>query len=169
MLIERMTILDFLGKVQSQRLGDQLHKMRQVTRDYFILLENPWMLKRTKWNLKSVVGLVASIAEHNRILISVNMDWSLYFVLYYYNKYTSDRSLFKNETRAKPKQMTPKDQAVYALAGLTGIQDVTALKLLMHFGTLRQLAKAKFEDLSLVCNTKVAQNIFDVFNVNFMQ
>lgn len=162
-----MTILDFLGKFTSGRLDQQIDKLRQITKEYYLLIENPWLLKKTKWNQVSAIKLVASMIEHNKIFISVNFQWSLYFVLYFYKKYSSERQLNKSETRAKPKDMSTKDQALYALSGLTGIGEATALKLLMNYGSLKHLCKATVPDLEAVVNSKLAHRIYEVVNYQF--
>lgn len=163
-LFERMTILDFLGKVQSKRLENQIFKMRQVTQNYYIIIENLWLLKKTKWNQHVVHKMIAAWSEHNKIMLAPTPVWSFNYIMYFYNKYATDRELQSYETRAKPKRMTVVEQAAFALCGIEGIGKSTAMKLLEHFGSVYGITKADIDELSVVVNGKLAKHLYEVMH-----
>lgn len=163
-LIERMTILDFLGKIQSKRLDQQIYKMKQVTQHYIIIIENLFLLKKTKWNPVSVHKMIAGYFEHNKVLLAPTSDWTFDYIMYYYNKYGTDRSVRLNETRAKPKSMSLIEQAIFSLSGIDGVGSATAKKLLGTYGTIADLCKLKKDEYNGCCSPKLASHIYNVLH-----
>lgn len=166
-LIEKATYTDFLGKVRDGRIWNQINGMKALTDHFYLLLENPWMLKKfTNWNEKSAMALEGAVLEAGcPIFKSQQTMQSLFFMQYLINKYSDEnRDVSKFEVRYKPKEMTLEQQSVYLLTGITGIGESTAVKLLEKFGTLGELSYAKLEDIESVVNVKVAKRIQEVFH-----
>lgn len=165
-LIERMTATDFLGKIRSDRLRPQLEGMKQLTDDYYVIVENWWTVRKfTKWNIKSAIALLMSVVEKHRVIKCDNRLETFHAIQYFFDKYAVGRKVSQSEVRFKPKDMTTDQQAVYALAGLEGIGKATAEKLLRHFGSLQSISNAEIADLELVVNKKLASRIYDVCRV----
>lgn len=162
-VIERSTITDFLGKVRSGRLWEQLDKLKATSNNIHFLLEEPYKLKYTKWNTFAAVSLMASVGEQCKLFISQNVTWSSSYIMALHRKYASDREINRNEynKRFRPrKDMTPTETAVWMLESVEGIGEATATKILSNY-SISELSKMEFEDLSKsLGNATIADRIY---------
>lgn len=162
-VIERSTITDFLGKVRSGRLWEQLDKLKATSDNVHFLLEEPYKLKYTKWNTFAAVSLMAAVGEQCKLFISQNVTWSSSYIMALHRKYASDREVDKNEynKRFKPrKDMTPIETAIWMLESVEGIGSATANKILSNY-SIGELAKMEFEDISKALgNATLADRIY---------
>ena len=169
-VIERSTYSDFIGKIMSGRLWEQVDKCLQMSDDVYFVLENPYMLNRTNMSLASVYGAIASLSRGVKVITTRNSTETFYFIKSLYNKYHKQKEVSEHEIRVKPKDMSHAEQALFALKGLTGIGEVTAKKLLIHFETLREVASASVGDLMHAgWNEEFSRNLYSVFNIHFVE
>jgi Fanconi anemia group M protein len=168
-IIERKTTLDLIHSIADRRLWAQLEKLKSA-QDYrpLLLVENPLTLiqKFTKWNLRSVCGLLASIELDwgVPILWAPNRTWTVATLL----------SLCRpQEGRAHPPRFVRKEASlgqirVSVLCGIPGVSAVRARALVEHFGTLSKIAGAPVEKIAEVegIGPKTAAKIWEVFNLD---
>lgn len=168
-LIEKATYTDFLGKVKDKRIWDQINGMKALTDHFYLLLENPWMIKFTNWEPKTAMALEGAVLESGcPIFKSQKTDDSLYWIQYLMRKYTDEnRNVSKYETRYKPKEMSLEQSSIYFLTGLPGIGEINAIKLMQHFGTIYRIAGTNVEELEKVVNHNVAEKIHKILNFQY--
>jgi Fanconi anemia group M protein len=169
-IIERKSSLDLIHSIANRRLWEQLEKLKSAEGYTPVLLvENPLTLiqKFTKWNLRSVCGLVASIELDwgVPILWAPNRTWTVAYLL----------SLSRpREERAHPLRLVPKGEEslesirASVLCGIPGVSTVRARALVSHFRTLRRLAEASVREIAEVegVGPKTATKIWEVFNLD---
>lgn len=161
-VIERSTYSDFIGKIMSGRLWEQVDKCLQLSDDVYFVLENPYMLNRTHMSLASVYGAIASLSRGVKVITTRNSTETYYFIKSLYNKYHKQKEVSDHEIRVKPKDMTPLEQARFALMGLKGIGAVSADKLLA-MNSLRELCDARNEAiLQTLLSSELSRNFIEV-------
>jgi len=168
-IVERKTTLDLIHSIANRRLWTQLEKLKSA-QGYkpLLLVENPLTLiqRFTKWNLRSVCGLLTSIELDwgVPILWAPNRTWTIATLL----------SLCKpQEERAHPPRFVRKETSldeirVSVLCGIPGVSAVRARALVEHFGTLSRIAEAPVEKIAEVegIGPKTAAKIWEVFNLD---
>ena len=162
-VIERSTYQDFIGKIMSGRLWEQMKKCTEKSDDVYFLLENPYGQKFTKFSYKATIGAKTSLSRHVKIFETRNVTESFLFIKYLYEKYNMDRKFDFKETRYKPKGMTDKENARYCLMGIQGIGQQTADKLLENL-TLAELTLFEREQLEKLIGDRLAKKIYQTFN-----
>lgn len=160
-LIERMTITDFLGKVKSKRLFKQIGKMESMTDNFWLLIEEPYRLKFTKWNIASALSLLTTLSDKYKVFISYGINWSLHFILTLHKRYAVERDVKYYECRAKLKDMSIEDMAVYMLMGVRGIGKTTAEKLLKEY-SIKEISNLSADGLGSLLNSDIAKRLYDV-------
>jgi len=137
-IIERSTYSDFVGKIMSGRLWDQIDKCKSKSDDVYFVLENPYLLNRSQISYKAVIGAMASMTRKGvRTFTTRNASETHHLIRYLYEKYNTAKKIDQSATRVKPKKMTFREQAIYALMGMNGIGEKTAESLL-HGKTLSE-------------------------------
>lgn len=162
-LIERSSFSDFAGKIMSGRLWYQIGKCKEVTDDIYFIVENPYRLRYLSKGTKSALwSAIASISRQVNVLVTMNQYDTFLILKHLYNKYNTNRKVSQGEVRVKPKKMSAKKQAKFALMGLNGIGEQKA-DLLLAENTLSTLAKMKVKDLTGMVESKLAKRIHAVF------
>ena len=130
-VIERMTYIDFCGKIMSGRLWKQIEKCRAQSSIVYIILENIHTMKFTKLHGSSYLGaLLAMVKMGLRVVHSRNMGETIHIIKKLYATYECGRKIEYSETRIKMKGMDPRQSAIFMLMGIEGIGEKTATKLL---------------------------------------
>ena len=130
-ILERSSYADFVGKIMSGRVWEQLEKCKSKSDDFYFILENPTLLKYTKMNYKAVISCIVSLTRQGaKVVTTRNASETHQVIKYLYEKYNTDKKVTHSETRVKPKSMTSKEQAVYALMGISKIGKKTAESIL---------------------------------------
>lgn len=162
-LIERSTYSDFIGKIISGRLWEQMNKCLEISDDVYFLLENPYMQRFSKFSYKATVGAKTSLSRHVKIFETRNASESFIFITKLYEKYNSDKQIDYKETRVKPKTMTDREMARYCLMGIRGIGQMIADKLLEGH-TLAEVAMMEEQHIKELTTEKIAKKIWKVFH-----
>ena len=162
-IIERSTYSDFIGKIISGRLWQQVEKCTSKSDDVYFLLENPYMQKFSKFSYKATVGAKTSLSRRVRLFETRNASESFVFIAKLYEKYNTDKKIDYKETRIKIKGMTDREMARYCLMGIRGVGQTTADKLLEGH-TLAEVAMMTDEYLKLLAGDRLAEKIWKVFH-----
>ena len=162
-LIERSTFNDFVGKIKSQRLWEQVSKCTEITDDCYLLLENPFALKYSQFNRKAVWAMITEVSRKMKIMMAMNTNDSYVFIKKLYDDYNTERKLERHETRVKSRHMTDEQQALYCLMGIEDVGEVTAKKLLTG-ASIQELSKMSVEQLGVFVDLKLAEKIFSVLH-----
>ena len=153
-IIERSSYSDFVGKIISGRLWEQLEKCLSKSDDVYFVLENPYLLNRSKMSYKAVIGAMASLSRKGvKLFTTRNSNETYAFIKYLYEKYNTEKKVDQSETRVKPKKMTPREQALYMLMGCNGIGEKTAKSLLN--------GKSLSEFIYYINNTEIDESDID--------
>lgn len=163
-LIERSTYSDFIGKIISGRLWEQVRKCKEASDDVYFLLENPFMQKFSKVSYKAIVAAKASLSREVRLFETRNASETLVFIKKLYDKYNSDDNKEFKEVRVKPKKMSYYEQARFMLLGLNGVGDSTVNKIFESYGSLYNVLRTKENELADVVGERLANQIRNVLH-----
>lgn len=162
-IIERSSYSDFIGKIISGRLWQQVEKCTSKSDDVYFLLENPYMQRFSKFSYKATVGAKTSLSRKVKIFETRNATETFIFITKLYEKYNTDRKVDYKETRVKLKGMTDREMARYCLMGIRGIGQQIADKLLLGH-TLAEVAMMDKDHLTELTTKKIAEKIWKVFH-----
>lgn len=163
-IIERSTYSDFIGKIMSGRLWEQVEKCLSKSDDVYFLLENPYMQRFSKFSYKATVGAKTSLSRRVKIFETRNASETFIFIKKLYDKYNTDRNVDYKETRVKPKKMTYLEQARFMLMGLNGVGESTVNKLFNNYDDLYEILRTKENELADVVGEKLANQIRNVLH-----
>lgn len=136
-LVERNTFLDLASKLKSGRVWDQIDKMKNFTDDVYMIIENPYGFKYTKWNIHSITGLLTSVSNQVKVLVSVDWRWSVGYLVYLERKFSSKKIQTDIHVRFGKKGVDLQTEARYVLEGFRGIGGNRSHNLLLECKTLR--------------------------------
>ncbi|MGI0057754.1 MAG: ERCC4 domain-containing protein, partial [Nitrosarchaeum sp.] len=155
---------DFIGKIVSGRLWDQMTKCKEASDDVYFLLENPYMQKFSKVSYKAIVAAKTSLSRHVKLFETRNATESFVFIKKLYDKYNSDDNKDFKEVRVKPKKMSFYEQARFMLLGLNGVGDSTVNKMFEAYSSLYEILRTKENELADVVGEKLANQIRNVLH-----
>ena len=178
-LIERKTIDDFLTSIIDGRLWSQLSRLSSVCREYnakcILLLEGSVerALRRRKIHPSAYMRALETVQESfNTIVVlsidkKTSIDWITARIKHCYKKKSGEA---KVQTIAyQPRKSSFKnlnEKIIYVASVIAGRE--TGLKLLKHFGTLRNLANASIHELLRIegVGESRAKEVYYIFNKN---
>ena len=163
-LIERSTYADFIGKIVSGRLWEQMRKCTEASDDVYFVLENPYMQKFSKVSYKAIVGAKTALSRHVKIFETRNASETLVFIKKLYDKYNNNDNSDFREVRVKPKSMTDKEQARFCLMGIRGIGQSIAEKLLESH-SLAEVVLMTEDQLEQFVGNKLLKRLIGIFTV----
>jgi len=161
-VIERSTYTDFAGKIISGRLWEQVDKCLQVSDDVYFLLVNPYLMRYTKMDYRALIAAQTALSRKVKVFTVRNDTESFIFLKKLYDKYNSDRKIEPSEIRAKPKEMTEREQAKYCLMGISGVGSTYADKLL-EGRSLIDIVTMEEDKLIDLTNEKLGNRLYGVF------
>lgn len=161
LLFERSTYADFIGKIISGRLWEQVDKCLQITNDVYFVLENPYLLRYTKFNVKALIGVMGALSRKVHVITTRSVTETQYLLMYFYNKYHVKREVQSYETRVKPRNMTDEEQALYCIMGINSVGEATAKKILVG-RSIRDVANMEVPALCDFVSLDVARKINSV-------
>ena len=166
-VIERKTMEDFAQSIIDGRIFSQLRELRNQAGESLLLLEGKTYEFTKRLDLKSLAGVVVSIIEDFKIpIIRTLTDYETAEIIYrILNRQILDKRTY-HKLRLEKKPLEIYEIQKFLVAGIPGIDSVTAHKLLSNFGTLEKLASASFEELIKVegIGPKLAKKIYQVFH-----
>ena len=93
-MVERSTFADFIGKIKSGRLQEQVRKCKEVSDDVYFLLENPHSAKWSGMPKASIIGAMMSLTRQGvHVMVAQNAGDSYHVIRYLYDKYHSKRKM----------------------------------------------------------------------------
>ena len=161
-VIERSSYTDFIGKIMSGRLWDQMKKCMEKSTDVYFLLENPYAARFSKFSFKATIGAKTSLSRHVKIFETRNATESFLFIKYLYERLHLNKKISYKETRIKPRNMSNIEQAKYMLMGLNGVGESTVNKLFDAYDDLDDILRS--DDLAVVVGDRLAKQIKDVLH-----
>ena len=147
--IERKTVKDFINSVFSGRVFEQVNRLREAYEKPILILEGDIEEELVLMNnSRSFWGALLKIQSDMSIPVLctpsiLNTANLLYTLANRIQKKKQD----KISIHHKPKLMTQKDWQVYVVASLPSIGGELAERLLIHFGSVRNIFQANLLDL----------------------
>ncbi len=171
-ILERMTPSNYVQKVASRQMIDQILKLVSVENaEPRLLIEGSLaMIKKfaKKWNMSSIMGNLISIMEGWRIpIIFVPTSyWTTVYLERLHHRLNGTKASKLYPLRVKPKKMSMNEKIRCVVEGIEGIGPGTADKLMKHFMTIDNFADAGIEQLQQVegIGKKTAEKIFEVLH-----
>jgi Fanconi anemia group M protein len=185
-IVERMSLSDFLNKVRSGRLWQQLNKLASVeSHKPRIIIEGSfgliYKLKRKReedgriveervlnWSENQLYGLLEAIIDRYKIPI-LNFSSAYWTVNYIsYLNFKSGGKTNKQVRFQKPSK-TLAEKQIYLISGLPNVGCELAKRLLEHFRTVKAIMNADVEQLMQVrgIGRKTAAEIYEVVNSEY--
>lgn len=174
-IIERKQVMDLVGSIKSKRMWNELEKMMRTEARPLLLIEGSLSLieKFTKWNPKSIVGIINSIVFEWQIpTVTVpSQRWTVIYLIGLAEDLVKEKENKIVPLRVKEKTEKPEDYIRMVVEGLPNVGGQRAIKLLEHFETIRNLANASPEELTHVegIGKKIAEKIYETFNSKFFE
>lgn len=170
--VERKQVRDFLTSIFSQRIFDQLERLKESYPRPLLMLEGDperlWMERRVHPN--TIRGVLASIA----IDLQIPIIWSgspketaemLYWIAH------REQVKLKKEVAVRPgkRRRGLAEEQEFLVAGLPGISTVRARQLLLKFRTPRNVFSASINQLKKVrgVGEKTARQIQEVLDSEY--
>jgi len=154
LIVERKTVQDFCGSIKDGRLFRQVFKLAQSKTPAILILEGKHKdFKETDFSVQAIQGIVVSVSLVFKIPIlrSKSLKETVEIMLQGYKQLTKDRH---QEQRLYPRKGDFKkskdrflEQKIHILEGFPGIGVDRAKMLLEHFGSLKAVFDADFENL----------------------
>ena len=146
---ERKTSADFISSIIDKRLFQQLSNMKEnFERPLLIIEGNSLFESKININENAIRGALASVA----IDYSIPLLWT-------HNQLETARMLYRiahreqiggsinNGLRGKRKLLSKNQEQEFLIEGFPGISNITAKKLLKHFGTCKSIFLASEKEL----------------------
>ena len=177
-LVERMSLSDFLNKVRSGRLWQQLNKLASVeSHKPRIIIEGSfgliYKLKKgdervLNWSENQLYGLLEAIIDRYKIPI-LNFSsayWTVNYITYL--NFKSGGKTNKQVRFQKPSE-TLAEKQIYFISGLPNVGYELAKRLLEHFKTPKNVVNASIEELQEVkgIGEKIANEVFTIINLEY--
>ena len=185
-LVERMSLSDFLNKVRSGRLWQQLNKLASVeSHKPRIIIEGSfgliYKLKRKRdedgkiveervlnWSENQLYGLLEAIIDRYKIPI-LNFSsayWTVNYITYL--NFKSGGKTNKQVRFQKPSE-TLAEKQIYFISGLPNVGYELAKRLLEYFKTPKNVVNASIEELQKVkgIGEKTANEVFTIINSEY--
>jgi len=172
-LVERKHVTDLVGSVRTRRLWAELEAMKRANAKPVLLIEGSLALveKFTKWNPKSIVGIINSvILEWNVPAVTVpSQRWTVIYLAGLAEDLSREKKPKVFPLRVKEKAEKPEDYARMVVEGLPHISGQRAINLLRYFGTVKNIANATVDELAEVegVGKKIAERIYETFNLKW--
>ncbi len=146
--VERKTTEDFLNSIKDGRLFEQLTELNRNFDSPILILEGNGLFMRSKMHPNAIRGVIASIVTDYKIPIlpSTGAEETAAQMFWIAKREQEDEKK-PVSIRARKKIETLKEKQAYILAGLPGVSNVTAERLLRHFGSPKKIFNASMEDL----------------------
>ena len=162
-VIERSTYSDFVGKIMSGRLWEQLEKCKSVSSRIYFIFEGG-SLYQCNMNVKSIIGAMLSITAKGAFVIQTKgMAETIHAITYLHEKFGGGKVPTHYHSRIKPKHANEKEQTLMALQGYAKIGSKTAGDLLDKFGSLVKVLEASEEELAEVLGPSKAKIVNKAF------
>ncbi len=172
-IIERKTVKDFMRSLYEGRLFTQLKELSSL-KDYdkILLLEGDKKELLISMGTNTAIGTILTIVNDYKIPIyySENEEETANLLKVLYNRAVRNREKTERiRMDKKPKQL--EEIQLYVLAGIPGIDNKMARRLLEKFGTLKAIANASPNDLMKVhgIGPELAMRIYRVFNHHYRE
>ena len=171
-VIERKSINDFINSIIDLRLFDQVLRMKQdFNKVIYILegdIEDNHHLRKIS-NASFYGAMMSLIIDYGASVITTKSDYDTAFLIYSMVKHI--HTDLKHLPRVKGRRkMNSDDEFQRGLVeSLPGIGPMTAINLLKEFGSIKNIADARVDELSKVerIGKKKAQRIHDILNRNY--
>ena len=155
--------MDFVGKIKSGRLWQQVEKCTGLSDDVYFILENPYSLKYTKMNLASIYGAMIALSRKCKIITTRSAGETKIVLMRLHERYATDRKVNDGEMRVKLKTKDDDKLAQYCLMGIPSVGSARAKELLADF-SIAELCDLSLQDLEFITSKKVAKNIHAVLH-----
>ena len=164
-VIERTKLNDFIGKIISGRIDDQIEKCKDVSSDVILLLEGMHERPYTKLSYKSIIAKMASISRRGvQIICTKNSTESYEFIKKIHRMY-QDGNIDKSKLRVKRRNMSLEDQAIYMLMGINGIGEMNAKRILQKHGSIADFISISAYGIHEITDP-IEQKAYDVLSFN---
>ncbi|HVL86461.1 MAG TPA: ERCC4 domain-containing protein [Candidatus Thermoplasmatota archaeon] len=148
--VERKTIYDFWASLTRQRLFDQLARLREAYAVPLLVVEGPPSAIDEFSNPRVLHGAMAAIALDARIPIlwtGGHAGTADLLTVLHRREATAGRF---SRARTVPRSVSPRQAQRLLVQGLPSVGEVTADRLLSHFGSARAVFAASPRDLARV-------------------
>jgi len=170
-VIERKTVKDFMRSLYEGRLFTQLKELSSLKEyDKVLLLEGDKKELLLSMGTNTAIGTILTVINDYKIPIyySDNEEETANLLRVLYNRAVKNREKTERiRMDKKPKQL--EEIQLYVLAGIPGIDNKIAKRLLERFGTLKAIANASPNDLMKIhgIGPELAMRIYRVFNHHY--
>ncbi|WP_373494312.1 ERCC4 domain-containing protein [Aquiflexum sp.] len=154
LLVERKTVIDFCASIKDGRLFKQVSKLAKGKIPAIVILEGRQKdFKETDFSVQAILGIMVSISLGFKIPIlrSKGIEETVAIMLQGYKQLTKDRlqdqRVYPRKGNFKKEKNQSLKQKIHILEGFPGIGVDRAEKLLDHFGSLKDVFNADFEEL----------------------
>lgn len=148
--IERKTIYDFWASLARQRLFEQVARLRETYDSCLLIVEGESQAVQAFSNPRAIHGAMASLALDFRVPIlwtSGHAGTADLLAVLHRRERAAGRGTF---VRSRPKATSPALAQRHLVMGLPGVGEVTAERLLSHFGSARAVFCATPRELARV-------------------
>ena len=170
--VERKNVDDFLESLIDGKLFKQITQLRDAYSRPILILEGENLLTKRNISHNAIFGSLASITVDYGIPILTTKD----------SLETADllNVIAKREQREEKKsvavrgekpQMSVKERQQFLIEGLPNVSAVIAKRLLLHFGSIKDIANATEEELIKIrgIGKNIASDIIKLLNTNYLE
>ena len=173
-IIERKSTSDFIRSIKDKSLWEQLDLMKSVEgAEQILLIEGSFTkaLKFSKFSVNAIYGAIWTIIDKfkTQLVWTSNSYHTALFLAAVYRNLASPKKQKLIPVRVKPRILSEDDELRSVVEGYVGVGSSTAVALLKHFGTIKNIVNATKEELKEVSGIgeKLANKIYEINNRKF--
>ncbi|MCJ7570526.1 MAG: DEAD/DEAH box helicase [Candidatus Thermoplasmatota archaeon] len=169
--VERKSTEDFLSSLIDGKLFRQIQRLRDSYSRPILILEGENLFTHRNMNHNAIYGSLASISVDYGIPIMTTKDEletaNLLSVIAKREQKEEKKAV---AIRGEKTQMSLNERQQFLVEGLPNISAILARRLLLHFGSIRDIANATEEELQEVngIGKNIASEIIRVLNSNYL-
>jgi ERCC4-type nuclease len=170
--VERKNVDDFLESLIDGKLFKQITQLRDAYSRPILILEGENLLTKRNISHNAIFGSLASITVDYGIPILTTKDSletaDLLNVIARREQREEKKSV---AVRGEKPQMSVKERQQFLIEGLPNVSAVIAKRLLLHFGSIKDIANATEEELIKIrgIGKNIASDIIKLLNTNYLE
>jgi len=170
--VERKNVDDFLESLIDGKLFKQITQLRDTYSRPILILEGENLLTKRNISHNAIFGSLASITVDYGIPILTTKDSletaNLLNVIARREQREEKKSV---AVRGEKPQMSVKERQQFLIEGLPNVSAVIAKRLLLHFGSIKDIANATEEELMEIrgIGKNIASDIIKLLNTNYLE
>ena len=167
--IERKSVEDFVQSIVKRRIFDQLGRLREAYERPVLIVEGDLMELVYARDYRPILGMLIAITIDMGVpvIYTRSREETAYAIKLIWGRVVKRREA--TVVRYKPRQMTDDERKIFILEGLPDVGPKLAEKLLLRFGTLRNVFNASLHQLQDVegIGEKKAEEIYRIINTPY--